>query len=232
MKKIIGTLNLFSIMGIAIAIGFIVIFWNTISHIVPFERVWITYAVLVILVFMSVRISQIWNQADLVESPGIDIDEKSARHEKIAHKFVGSTSLLLIIAATGSFTAGLEWNEKDNLLSGVITFSFLTIFIFGFFAQIKAVEFHNKYSPGAFVDLKKVGGDEEYFKTLDEGEKFEQYRIAYKSFYAMNLLFPAVMLTLFFVSVASSPQYIAILAVGILWFLMYMIYHREGSKSH
>lgn len=232
MKKRISSISTLSIIGIVTAIGFIVALWDIIVLIIPFEVEWITYVALVILVVMSIRIVQIWNQADAQESPEIDIDEESARHEKLAHKFVGSTSLLLITGFTFSFIAGLVWEENENLLSGLIAFSLFTIAIFGALAQFKAVEFHNKYSPGAFVNLKRIDGYEEYFKSLDEGEKFEQYRVAYKSFYAMNLLFPAMLLTLFFVSVTSSPQYVAILAVGILWFIMYMIYYREGAKSH
>ena len=232
MKKRIGSFSLFSIIGIGVAIGFIVVLWDIIVLIIPFEREWVTYAALAILFVMAIRIVLIWNQFDTPESPEIDIDEQSVRHEKVAHKLVGSTSLFLIIGSTFSFFAGLEWNENNNLLSGLIAFSIATITLFGFFAQNSAVDLHNKYSPGAFVNLKRIDGYEEYFKSLDEGEKFEQYRVAYKSFYAMNLLFPATLFTLFFVSIASSPQYVAILAVGILWFIMYMIYYREGSKSH
>lgn len=229
MKKRIGSISFLSTVGIGISIGFIVALLNII---IPLEREWVAYIVLIVLFVMSIRIGLIWNQADTKESPEMDIDEQNARQEKVAHKFIGSTSLLLIIGATCLFIVGLEWDASDNLLSGLIVTLFLAIFIFAIFAQIKAVEFHNKYSPGAFVNLKRIDGYEEFFKTLDEGEKFEQYRVAYKSFYAMNLLFPAMLLTLFIVSIAFSPQYVAILAVGILWFVMYMIYYRAGAKSH
>ena len=232
MKKRIGSFSLLSIIGIGAAIGFIVALWDIIVFIIPFEREWITYALLVILFAMSIRIGLIWNQSDKKESLEIDIDEQSARQEKMAYKFVGSTSLFLIVGASSSFIALLEWGENNNLLSSIIITLFLANFIFGIYAQIRAVQFHNKYNLGAFINLKRTDGYEEYFTSLDEGEKFEQYRIAYKSFYAMNLLFPAMLLTLFMVSIASSPQYVAILAVGILWFIMYLIYYREGSKSH
>ena len=232
MKKKISSISFLATIGIAISIGYIVVLWDIISPITPFERVWITYAALLILFVMSIRTVLIWKQSNTQGSPDMDIDEQNARHEHIAHQFVGFTSLYLIAGASISFIALLEWNERENLLSGLVAFSCLTVSIFGYFAQINAVKFHNKYSPGAFVNLKRTDGYEEYFKNLDEGEKFEQYRVAYKSFYAMNLLFPATLLTLFMISIASSPQYVAILAVGVLWFIMYMIYYREGAKSH
>lgn len=232
MKKRISSISFLATLGIAISIGYFVILWDIISPVIPFERAWITYAALLILFVMSIRIVLIWKQSTIQGSPEMDIDEQNARHEKIAHKFVGSTSLFIIAGASISFIALLEWEENKYFLSGLVAFACLTVSIFGYFAQVNAVKFHNKYSPGAFVNLKKLDGYEEYFQNLDEGEKFEQYRVAYKSFYAMNLLFPAMILTLFFVSVASSPQYVAILAVGVLWFIMYMIYYREGAKSH
>ena len=232
MKKKKGSLSLLSVIGIGAIIGFIVALWDLFTFIIPFEREWITYALLVILFAMSIRIGLIWKQSDKPSSPQIDIDEQNARQEKIAYKFVGSTSLFLIVAASCSFIALLEWGENSNFLSDLIITLFIANFIFGIYAQIRAVQFHNKYNPGAFINLKRTDGYEEYFKNLDEGEKFEQYRVAYKSFYAMNLLFPATLITLFIISIASSPQYVAILAVSVLWFIMYMIYYREGAKSH
>ncbi|QUW21018.1 DUF3169 family protein [Sporosarcina sp. Marseille-Q4063] len=232
MRKRKGSLTLFTAIGIAFIFGLIVILWDALGPIVPFEKELMAFIMLAILFVMSIRIGLIWNKADAKESPGFNIDELDARKEKIAHKFVGSTSLLLIVGATCSFIAGLAWNLGDNLLASVIVTSFLSIFIFATYAQFKAVSYHNKYSPAAFVNLKRLDGYKEIFENLDEGEKFEHYRVAYKSFYAMNLIFPVTLLILFFVSIASSPQYVALLVVGILWFIMYIIYYREGAKSH
>ena len=232
MKKKKGSLSVFTAVGFAFIFGLVAILWDALSPTVPFGKELVAFVILTILLVMSIRIGLIWNQADKKNTPGINIDELEARKEKVAHKFVGSTSLLLIIGATCSFIVGIEWNLGDNLLASVIVMSFLTIFIFAIFAQFNAISFHNKYSPAAFVNLKRIDSYEEIFKDLDEGEKFEQYRVAYKSFYAMNLIFPAALLTLFMVSIASSPQYVAIFVVGLLWFIMYMIYYREGAKSH
>lgn len=232
MKKRIGSFSLLSIIVIGAAIGFIVALWDIIVFIIPFEREWVTYAVLVILIIMSARIGLIWKKSKKQASPKIDIDEQSAKQEKIAYKFVGATSLFLIIGTSAVFIALLEWQENNNLHSTLIVISFFAIFLYGIYAQLAAINFHNKHNPEAFLNWKKTDGYKEYFENLDEGEKFEQYRVAYKSFYAMNLLFPGMIFALYFVSMASSPQYVAILAVGILWFIMYMIYYREGAKSH
>lgn len=232
MKKKKGSLSLFAAIGIGSIIGLIVVLWDALSPIVPFEKELVAFVMLAILLVMSIRIGLIWNQADKKESPGFNIDELDARKEKVAHKFVGSTSLLLIIGATCSFIVGLEWDFSNDLFATVIAILYFSIFIFAIFAQMRAVELHSKYSPAAFVNLKKTDGYKEFFENMDEGEKFEHYRVAYSSFYAMNLLFPATLLTLFIVSIVSSPQYVAILVVGILWFIMYMIYYREGAKSH
>lgn len=233
MKKKRSLLSLPVMIGICIAIGYIAKIWDALSPAIPFEREWIIYAALFILLGMSVRIGQIWSQSKKTGDPTLDIDEQNGRQEKIAHQFIGTTSLVMIAATSVTLIAFIDRDQQTNLLSTLSAFFLFSILLFSIFAQQNAVKFHNKYSPGAFVNIKKSDDYEEHFKNLDEGEKFEQYRVAYSSFYAMNLLFPMILMILFIISIAtSSPQYVAILAVGILWFVMYMIYYREGAKSH
>lgn len=232
MTKKRSSLSLFTLIGISLAIGYIAALWDVITPNIPFGKEIITYLALVILLGMSIYVSKIWKQSQKRTNPTQDIDTHNAIQEKIAHQFVGATSLLFIAATLVTLMALIDWNKQDSLSTTISAFSLLAILCFSFFAQQNAVKFQKKYHPGAFVNMKRVDDYEEHFKHLDEGEKFEQYRIAYKSFYAMNLFFPVALLILFFISFSINPQYIAIFAVGILWFIMYLIYYREGAKTH
>lgn len=232
MNKKKSSLSLFVLIGISVAIGYIAALWNVIAPVIPFWSEIVTYLALVILFGMSIHVSKVWNLSKKYVRPADDIDTQNAKQEKIAHQFIGATSLLFIATTLITMMALLAWDKQASLSTTISTFSLLSILCFSIFAQQNAIKFQKKYSPGAFVNMKRVDDYEEHFKDLDEGEKFEQYRIAYKSFYAMNLFFPVILLILFFISHSIQPQYIALLAVGTLWFIMYAIYYREGAKAH
>lgn len=235
MKKKKSSLSLLSVFGIGAITGLAISFSETIGFAIPFERAWMIYTLLIILILLAVRISFLWIGSTKQEKPNMDIDEVALYREKLAYKFIGSTSLFLIIGSGALFITLLEWNETEELFFDPIAYALAAtslLFIYGFIAQIKAIKFHNKCNPRAPINWERSDGYKKYFESLDEGGKFEQYRIAYKSFSSMNIFFPAAILILFFISVVSTPQFIAITVVGILWFIMYLIYYREGYKMY
>ena len=123
----------------------------------------------------------------------MNTDEITLYREKLAY-FIGSTSLFLILEFGTIFIVLLEWVQSGELFSGPIAYSLAAafiLFVYGILAQIKAVNFHNKYNPQAPINWKRTDGYKEYFEHLDEGEKFEQYRVAYKSFYRYELTIPS-----------------------------------------
>lgn len=235
MKKKKGSISLLSVFGIGAIFGIFIALSDALVTVISFEREWITYALLFTLLVMSFQISLLWLRSNKSKNAVIDTDEAALSHEKLAYKFIGFTSLFLIIGSSTLFLVLLEWIDSGKLFSGPIAYSLaatLILYFYGIFVQIKAVKFHNKYNPAAFINWKRTDGYKEYFDNLDEGEKYEQYRVAHKSFYSMNILFPAVLILLLIISQASSPQFIAIGFVGALWFVMYMIYYREGYKTY
>lgn len=235
MKKRKRSRSILVTFGIGAAIGGITALLADIMPLAPLEREWITYALLVVLLLMTFRISVLWIRSTKPDDLTMDVDELTLYREKLAHNFIGSTSLYLIVGFGSLFTMILDWTESGDLFSGPITYalSLTAILVFyGFFAQMRAIKFHNKHNPEVPINLKKTDGYEKYFEKLDEGERFEEYRAAYKSFYSMHLLFPATLTLLFIISIFSSPQYLAIAAVSVLWFIMYMIYFREGAKVY
>lgn len=238
MKKKKGSVGLLSVFGGAI-IGLLgAALSDVIVFAIPFEREWVTYASLVVLLLMAIRITSLWIQSSKQESPSIDIDEVTLKREELAYKFVGTTSLFLIIACASllfilveGFSQVIEIDEVTS--SAITSFIIITIlFFYGFFAQLKAGNFHNKHNPDSMIDMKRSDGYTKYFEGLDEGEKFEAYRVSHKSFYQMNFIFPLALMVLFLVSIVFSPQLFAITIVGALWFIMYMIYYREGYKVY
>lgn len=234
-KKNKGSMSIVTIFALGGVFGIFMSLSDLITTVIPFEREWGTYALLAVLLLMSVRIGLLLIRTNKFQHTKRDTDEAAFAQEKLAYQLVGVTSLFLIIGSPAVFFILLEWTASESLLSGPNAYALAVIFLlyfYGIFAQIKAVKFHNKYTPGAIINWKRTDGYKEYFKHLDEGMKFEQYRVAYQSFYAMNILFPAALFILLLISKVFTPQFVAIGIVGLLWFMMYMIYYREGYKTY
>lgn len=235
MKKKRFSMSLLSVFGIGIIFGLLTSFMGDVTFTIPFEKEWVIYAFFAALFLLAGRIGILWIRSTKQENLGMDTDEITLDREKLAYQFSGFTSLFLILESCTLLIILLEWDTRGMAFFSLITYSLIiavVLLVFGIFAQTKAVKFHNKYNPQARINWKKTSGYAEYFEHLDEGQKFEQYRVAYKSFTSMNLAFPAALFILFFVSAVSSPQFIAITVVSTLWFIMYMIYYREGFKIY
>ena len=235
MKKEDSSLGFLSVIGIGTIIAVLVFLSSRISFGIPFESEWITYTFFTVLTFMILWIGFLWIRLKKPVDVELDADELSVVHEKLAYKFVSLTTLFLIVAFSGFLITEIGWLKGDLSLTGPVAISFSVTYIllfFGIYLQFVAIKYHNKYFPNSTWNLSKKNISEGFFTNLDEGEKFEAYRVSYKSYLQMTIIFPLTLVILSIISIYYDPQIIAIVTVSALWFIMHMFYFLEGYRRY
>lgn len=225
----------FSVIGIGIIIAVLAFLSSRISFGIPFEIIWVNYTIVFVLILMIFWILLLWFALAKKIDVELNTDELLVEREKLAYKFVSLITLFLIVAFSGFLIIELEWLKGDLLLTSPVAILFgvnYVLLFLGVYLQFIATKYYKKYNPNSTWNLSKKNISEGFFTNLDEGEKFEAYRVSYKSFMQMVIIFPLALVILSIISIYYEPQLIAIVTVSALWFVMLMFYYLEGYKRY
>ncbi|QFT87949.1 hypothetical protein FIU87_04705 [Bacillus sp. THAF10] len=164
-----------------------------------------------------------------------DEDRVAALLEKTCFTLLYSTSFMIVVSfmwlaiAVGHFKAGPPqeqfWFVTLNTIAAGLSFVLTGV------AQYYAVKIHNKQFPDRRYNIFSPDPQKEYFKQLDEGEKFLTYQASFSVFRKMTFVFCFALGGLLCYGSFVQFHIVPILLVGGLWLTMYIIHYQESKKQ-
>lgn len=138
-------------------------------------------------------------------------------------------SFIWLTASAAHFIGGDH--ESSYIVYNAVTA--LIVFCAAGFIQWDTMKFFNKKYPHKKISFFTTDMTmENHYEKLDEGEKFETYRVSFVVFRKMNIVFCTVVAALSVYGIYVSFHFIPILFAGVLWLVMNMIYFMEARKSY
>lgn len=162
-------------------------------------------------------------------------DEQGVLLEKASFKLLYSTSFVLVVSfmwlaiAVGHYKADPPM-EEYRYVSVTLALAVLSFVLTGF-AQSYAVKIHNKQFPDRRYNIFSPDPQKEYFKQLDEGEKYLTYQASFSVFRKMTFVFCFALGGLLCYGAFVQFNIVPILLVGGLWLTMYLIHYSESKKQ-
>ncbi|MFE7060809.1 DUF3169 family protein [Sutcliffiella sp. NPDC057660] len=172
----------------------------------------------------------------LREKRKMNEDEQGRLLEKTSFKLLYSTSFMIVVSfmwlaiAVGHYKADPPI-EQYWYVTITLVFAVLSFLLTGF-AQYYAVKIHNKQFPDRKYNIFSPDPQKEYFKQLDEGEKYQTYQASFSVFRKMGFVFCFALGGLLCYGSFVQFHIVPILLVGGLWLTMYIIHYRESKKQY
>lgn len=201
----------------------------------PFFQYDLLYAglILSVLILFMIYMKQLLSLKSAYPANEAHNDDTGLSIEKGFYNLISVSSLMVILSMIWLLFAVAHLVDRPDLVEVkyLAIFGFIAL-VATFVSQFYAFRLHNQFFPNKKFHFTADKPDEKYFQQMDEGEKYETYRISFITFKKMINVFAIALLIVFFYSLLISFQVVAILAVAGLWVTMLLIYHFEGYKSY
>lgn len=182
----------------------------------PFDLLYSLFLVVVVsIIFIVLKDARSYKQ--ILTQTEIDEDELEIKIEKTIFRMVRITTFLAIIPVIWICLSIVQYfKNQNNQVSGFLLINLIiaiVIFLLSVFIQWYAFKLHNQKYTSKKLNAFSEDPNLEYVQHIDEGEKYETYRISFLALNKINLgVFPAVLGLLIFHGLATSfnPSYILI----------------------
>ncbi|SES82444.1 Protein of unknown function [Natronincola peptidivorans] len=160
-----------------------------------------------------------------------DVFENPLEKEKIYETKIERALMLSTIATVGSHCwLGTTLALKEQLSSQFLLLIPLAMLLFISLLQKRILDYHNEVYPDKPFNLKDIDAHAEYFKRLDEGEKWIVYQACYKAFMSIDQIFTIFLAALLVFNFFFRGVIFPVLLISIIWILLKIIYFREVRK--
>ncbi|MCD8502603.1 MAG: DUF3169 family protein [Bacillaceae bacterium] len=167
----------------------------------------------------------------------MDEDKVEMRIEKTFFRMVNITTFIAVIPLIWLCLSIVQFFKNENSQVGVYLLINLIIaiiiFLISVFIQWYAFKLHNQKYMDKKLNAFSTEPNLDYAQQIDEGEKFELYRISFLALNKINMgVFPTVFGILIVQGLATSfnPDYF--LLIGGIWIVMNIIVYIEGYKAN
>ncbi|WP_156289914.1 DUF3169 family protein [Oceanobacillus salinisoli] len=164
-----------------------------------------------------------------------DEDTSELMIDKAFYQIISLSSIIFIFTFIWFSLSIMQLNQVSN---SIFVYVFMNFILSGIFlitslvTQWYAFHLQNKKYPEKKLDLLSSKVNEAYFNMMDEGEKYETYKISYSVFNKMNVIFVVALVLLFTYGILFTFSAVTFLFVGLLWITMNGIYYFEGVKTY